>query len=257
MFHRNSFKQVILDVDGVIWKSGSPTPGAAELLQEFETEDLQFCLLTNDCSISKADRYAILMHSGFAFEYEKLVMVAEVTRNWLLESSLRLIMYLGVPEVVADLAEGLEIREQGPVDAVVIGDLFKSYKRNLLDEAAKAIITGAQLIAMQKNAYWSDGDKWYVDNGFWVAGVEYVTGRQAVILGKPSKNAYLTALQRLGLKEPVHKSAVFVSDDINSDLKGAKALGLKTIYLGTECEIPAWVDYRVDDLISLRELLIG
>jgi ribonucleotide monophosphatase NagD (HAD superfamily) len=188
---------------------------------------------------------------------EQLVTAAEVTRDWLRDMAARTIMYLGAPSALTDLTEEFCVRECTPVDAVVVGDLFAHFDRSAIDRAAKAISEGAILVAMQRNQRWSDGIDWHVDNGFWVAGLEYVTGKQAVVTGKPHRTAYQSALARLGLAVHAPSNTFFVSDDVASDLRGAKDAGLKTVYFGSTNTCPPWVDYAVGDFSSLASLLIG
>jgi HAD superfamily hydrolase (TIGR01450 family) len=253
----HTISSVVLDVDGVIWIAGAPSAGAILLLDTLRTEGVPFCLLTNDCSVSKSERHAALRRAGFAVAAEQLATAAETTGEWLAETSARVIMYLGSPGAMLDVAKGLSIREDGPVDAVVVGDLFEFYDRRLVDNAARAIVDGAQLVAMQRNRRWSDGVNWHVDNGFWVAGLEYVTGQQALVTGKPSRGAYMTALRRLGQESQDYSSTAFVSDDIVSDLRGAKELGLITVYFGEAGDVPTWVDYHVHSMKALHDLLFG
>lgn len=247
----------MLDLDGVLWIGGSPGHGAAAFLDLLGREDFPFCILTNDCSVSKVDRHKSLTQAGLSLNAEQLVTAAEVTRDWLKDNAARTIMYLGAPRALTDLTAEFCVREVTPVDAVVVGDLFAHYDRGAIDRAAKAISQGAILVAMQRNQRWSDGIEWHVDNGFWVAGLEYVTGKQAVVTGKPYRTAYQSALARLGLTVNASSNTFFVSDDIASDLRGAKDVGLKTVYFGSQNTFPPWIDYAVGDFSSLASLLIG
>ncbi len=248
---------VVLDVDGVLWIAGAPGEGAIAFLDGLRRDEVPFCLLTNDCSVSKAERQESLTQAGLVLRADQLVTAAEVTREWLRDAAAHTIMYLGAPSVLPDVAKGLRVCESGPVDAVVVGDLFAHYDRRSLDRAAKAVSDGAALVAMQRNPRWSDGTGWYIDNGFWVAGLEYVTGRQAVVTGKPNRDAYLAAVARLGLVVQAHARTAFVSDDIATDLKGAKDVGLTTVYFGSAQTLQPWVDYAARDIGALASLLIG
>jgi HAD superfamily hydrolase (TIGR01450 family) len=224
------------------------------LLQQ---EKLPFCILTNDCSVSKADRLKILARAGLVLKPEQFVTAIEVTKDWLRDKAVNSIIYLGAPGAQADLTEEFCVRDVAPVDAVVVGDLFAHFDRDSIDKAVKAINQGAILVAMQRNKRWSDGIDWHVDNGFWVAGFEYVTGKNAFVTGKPYRPAYQSALSRLSITVHSFSNTLFVSDDIASDLRGAKDVGLKTAYFGSQNTFPAWVDYIVGDFNSLASLLIG
>ena len=252
-----TYMGVILDLDGVIWLSGKPAKSAASFIHALRRVNFPFCFLTNDCSVSKAERRGELASAGLAVGNDELVMVAEVTNAWLKSRDVHTIMYLGAQSVLSEVAKGLCLRWDDSVNAVVVGDVFKHYDRGLLDSAVKAIFNGAILVAMHRNRLWSDGQNWYIDNGFWVAGFEYVTGRQAYVTGKPNKDAYLMALTKIGLAaQELHRIA-FVSDDILIDLQGAKKVGLCTIYMGTERNLPSWIDYTVKSLDEVMSLLTG
>lgn len=258
MRHGNStLSSVVLDVDGVLWIAGAPGEGARAFLDDLRRDEIPFCLLTNDCSVSKGERHEALTQAGLVLRADQVVTAAEVTREWLRNAAAHTIMYLGTPSTLPDVAKGLLFRESGPVDAVVVGDLFAHYDRRFLDRAARAVSDGAALVAMQRNALWSDGKDWYIDNGFWVAGLEYVTGRQAIVTGKPNRDAYLTAVARLGVVALAHSRIAFVSDDIATDLKGAKDIGLTTVYFGSAQTLPPWVDYAARNLDALASLIIG
>ncbi len=248
---------VILDVDGVLWIAGAPTEGVIAFLDGLRRDKVSFCLLTNDCSVSKAERHEALTQAGLFLHADQLVTAAEVTREWLRNAAAHAIMYLGTPSTLPDVAKGFRVCESGPVDAVVVGDLFAHYDRRSLDKAVRAVRDGAALVAMQRNPLLSDGKDWYVDNGFWVAGLEYVTGRQAIVTGKPNRHAYLTAVARLRQMVQDLSRTAFVSDDIATDLKGAKDVGLTTVYFGSAQTLPPWVDYAAYDMDSLASLLIG
>jgi HAD superfamily hydrolase (TIGR01450 family) len=251
------FRSIIFDIDGVIWIDGAPAQGAPELLDYLYLKDVPFCLLTNGCNLSSNERHQELADAGIRLRADQVVTATDVTRDWLLKNEIGSIIYLGPPNAGKDLAHSVTIKDTYPVDAVVVGDLFDFYSRDMLEKAAKAIESGATFIAMQNNKQWWDGKKWSIDNGFWVAGLEFVTGRQAVITGKPSLHAYSVALQRVNKTGLCCLDTIFVSDDINIDLKGANGAGLSTVYIGPPQELPNWIDADFCDLAALRQMIVG
>ena len=219
--------------------------------------NLSFCVLTNDCSVSKAERLGEIERAGVRLKHNELIMVAEITNEWLKRAGVRTITYLGARSVLSEVARDLYVRSDEFVDAVVVGDMFKHYDRHLLDIAVKAISNGARLVAMHRNPLWSDGKEWFIDNGFWVAGLEYVTGQRAVVTGKPSQEAYTTAVAKMGLEKRDLPHIAVVSDNISIDLQGAKEVGLRTVYMGTDPEVPSWIDSVVSSLDELALILAG
>lgn len=250
-------RAAIFDVDGVLWLAGSAADGSDRLLNQLRRQGLTFCCLANDCSVTKAQRHSTLTQAGVPIAPEQLLTAPEVTGEWLVQASVQTIMYLGVPDVASDLGDHIGIRDEGPVDAVVVGDLFEHYERRTIDRAAKAISGGARFVAMHRGRRSSDGREWFIDNGFWVAALEYVTEQDAVVTGKPSANAYLRALDRLGLTSCPRSEVVVISDDADNDLRGAKAAGLRTTYFGSSRPLGGWVDAAVPDMPALEAFLRG
>lgn len=114
--------------------------------------------------------------------------------------------------------------------AVVIGDLGSDWTFDRLNRAFRQLQSGAHFVAMQKNRYWQTGDGLTLDAGPFVAALEYATGRDAVLVGKPSAAFIEGAAASMGLR--VTEVAV-AGDDINSDVRGAMRVGARGILVRT------------------------
>ena len=64
----------------------------------------------------------------------------------------------------------------------------------MLNRAFGHVMDGAELIALQKNRYWLTPDGLALDVGPFVAALEYATRRDALVVGKPSKDFFATIL---------------------------------------------------------------
>jgi ribonucleotide monophosphatase NagD (HAD superfamily) len=120
-------------------------------------------------------------------------------------------------------------------------------------------MNGAQFIATQRNRYWSSGSGPIVDIGFWIAGLEYCTGVEAEVIGKPSINSYLTVCRDTGIRVD---NTVMVSDDVLSDLAGAKKAGLSTVHttdysVRTNATITLAPDLTVSNLSEFVKTICG
>lgn len=253
----NIISAVICDIDGVLWFGKSPGKDSIKFIDSFLKLNIPFCLLTNSCNLSKKSRYKELISAGFRIKPDQLITASEVTIEWLQVNDLSTILYVGAPDTLQDFEGIITIRNNEPVDAVVVGDPFDYIDRELIYKATKAIYNGANFVAMQKNARWSDGKDWYADNGFWISGFEYVTGKQAVSLGKPNQYAYECAIRRIKEFTENCENILFISDDILSDLKGAKNAGLITAYFGPNNINQPWVDYYFTTYDEILSFLIS
>jgi HAD superfamily hydrolase (TIGR01458 family) len=89
---------------------------------------------------------------------------------------------------------------------------------------------GADLIALQKNRYWETAEGLSLDAGPFVSALEYATGRQAEVVGKPSNAFFQLALSELGVSAD---RAAMVGDDVEADVGGAINAGLAGILVRT------------------------
>jgi HAD superfamily hydrolase (TIGR01458 family) len=134
--------------------------------------------------------------------------------------------------VLDDLREDLEgLEEQGDsVDAVIVGDLGDRWDYDVLNRAFRRLMDGADLIALQKNRYWETSEGLSLDAGPFVSALEYATGREAEVVGKPAPAFFELALGELGLSAD---RAAMVGDDVEADVGGAMDAGLAGILVRT------------------------
>ena len=69
-----------------------------------------------------------------------------------------------------------------------------------------------------------------MDIGAFVAGLEFATGKQATIIGKPEKAFFDAALARIRL-EP--SDVAMIGDDIDIDIAAAQKLGMTGVLVKT------------------------
>ena len=89
---------------------------------------------------------------------------------------------------------------------------------------------GARLVCLHRNRWWQTSRGPFLDAGAFVAGLEYAAGVEAEVIGKPSRAYFDAALAELGA---VAREAVMVGDDVESDIGGAKAAGLRAVLVRT------------------------
>ncbi|MFN3947629.1 MAG: HAD-IA family hydrolase [Aquificaceae bacterium] len=118
-----------------------------------------------------------------------------------------------------------------PVRYVVVADAYKNFTYENLNLAFRYLLEGADLIAIAPNRYFMDKDyRLSLDAGPFVKALEYASGKEAKIIGKPSKDFFHVVLKALGV-EPYQ--ALMVGDDIEFDIKGAQEAGIKGVLVKT------------------------
>jgi HAD superfamily hydrolase (TIGR01458 family) len=136
--------------------------------------------------------------------------------------------------IVGEL-EGIELVGED-AEAVLIGGADETPESNLvfsymnLARAFHELEAGAQLYSLHKNRWWQTKHGPLLDAGAFVAGLEYAADTEAIVLGKPSTAYFETALTALDAEPSL---TWMVGDDIEADVGGAQAHGMKTILVRT------------------------
>jgi HAD superfamily hydrolase (TIGR01458 family) len=113
---------------------------------------------------------------------------------------------------------------------VVIGDIGDRWNYALMNRLFRMLMEGAELVALHKSRYSQTEEGLRLDIGAFVAGLEYVTGREAILVGKPSPTFFRLAVLNLNLRP---EEVAMVGDDIEGDVGGAQRSGLKGVLVKT------------------------
>jgi HAD superfamily hydrolase (TIGR01458 family) len=219
---------VLIDLDGVLYVEAQPVPGAREALGRLRGGGLALRFVTNTTSRSRPATLDKLRGLGFELDEEELVTPAALAVRHCRERGRRRVALLVNDEVKSDFA-GLEEDERRP-QAVIVGDLGERFDYATLNRAFRMVMDGAELVALQKNRYWLREDGLSLDVGPFVAALEYATGREAYVVGKPAAGFFDEVLAGMGLDAA---AVVMVGDDVETDVGGALAAGLAAILVRT------------------------
>ena len=144
----------------------------------------------------------------------------------------RRVYALVMPGIVPDL-EGIELVGES-ADAVLVGGCDETVEPNQvfsymnLARAFSEIQAGADLYALHKNPWWQTARGPMLDGGAFTAALEYATGVEATVIGKPSASCFAAALAALDAEPEL---TWMITDDLEQDVRGAQLFGMKTILL--------------------------
>ncbi|MGR0318139.1 TIGR01458 family HAD-type hydrolase [Agromyces sp. ZXT2-3] len=229
-----SLRGVLLDLDGVFYVGDAPVPGGAETVAWLVEAGIPHRFVTNTTSRPRRDIVAKLGGMGIAAEVGDVLTPVVAASAWLEAEGCRH-PALFVPEATAaEFSElGVIAAEPGaPVDAVVVGDLGDGWDFATLNRAFRLLMEddGIPLIALGLTRYWRAEDGLRIDVGAFVRGLEYASGREAVVLGKPAAAFYRAAVDALADSPD---EVVMVGDDLRSDVEGAQRAGLAGVLVRT------------------------
>ena len=220
----------LLDLDGTLYTGEAAIPGAPETLEHLRRRGIPFRLVTNTTSRSRTMLVDRLRGYGFAVEPEDIFTATLAGAALARKSGLRVVAPFLPAPALEDLS-GLELvggtsgARRGTPEVVMLGDLAEGWSYQVLQEAFEYVLGGATIIALSRDRYWRRGDRLALDAGPFVAALEYATGVEAAVAGKPSPAFYAAALASLGIARPA--GAAMVGDDLWSDVEGAQRAGLQ------------------------------
>jgi phospholysine phosphohistidine inorganic pyrophosphate phosphatase len=219
---------ILLDIDGVLYVGDEPIEGAREAFSELRRQSAGVRLLTNTTSRSRRAVFEHLLALGFDVAPEEVLTPAAMAVRHCEEQGYEAVTVLASEGLAEDLAPLKQAPPGSRADAIILGDLSDGFSPAVLNGAFRAMMDGAELVALQHNRYWRRADGLALDVGAYAAALEYATGREAIVVGKPSPNFFHAAVADMGLER-----AVMVGDDVEADVGGAMSAGFPGVLVRT------------------------
>jgi HAD superfamily hydrolase (TIGR01458 family) len=222
----------LLDVDGVLHVSGEAIPGAPDAVRRLRENGHRLRLVTNNTTRSRVQLVSELRSLGFDVDEDE-IETTPVAASRLLAG--KRVLALTMAAIRPDLEERLELVEEG-AEVVLVGGADESeetgrvFAYENLNRAFAELRGGARLVALHRNPWWQTSRGPLLDAGAYVAGLEYAAGVEAEVVGKPTGAYFESALAGLGAEA---EGTVMVGDDVEADVGGAKAAGLRAILVRT------------------------
>jgi|SRR5450755_293954 HAD superfamily hydrolase (TIGR01458 family) len=223
---------VLLDIDGVLHVSMQPVPEAAETLLWLEQQGYHTCFVTNTTTMGRAVLAQRLQKIGLPVQEEHIMTAPVATADYIrqhLPGKRCWVLTKGDTE--ADFA-GIELVDglTTAAEVIVIGGAEELLTYEAMNRAFQLLMNGATLLAMHMNLYWKTKDGLQLDSGPFVRALELASGKQAIVLGKPSRDFFEQALQKLGVAAG---ETIMVGDDIENDIGGAQGAGIRGVLVET------------------------
>jgi HAD superfamily hydrolase (TIGR01458 family) len=223
---------ILLDIDGVLHVSGEAIAGAGEAVRTLRADGHRLRFLTNNTTRARERLAEELRAAGIGVDAAEVSTTAVAAAELLAG---RRVLALTMAAVRDDLVSRVELVDDG-ADVVLVGGADESdesgrvFSYENLNGAFAELESGASLVCLHRNRWWQTSRGPLLDSGAFVAGLEYAAGVEARLVGKPSRAYFEGALAELGVAPA---EAVMVGDDVEADVGGAKAAGLRAILVRT------------------------
>ena len=208
----------LVDLDGVVWLSERPIPGAAAAVARLRAAGVRVVFVTNNSAPTIAEFRARLAGAGIDAEPDDIVSSAQAAASMVPAGSTALVCAEGgMLEALA--ARDVSVVEHGPADVVVVG-WTRRFDFDMLADAATAIRGGARFIGTNEDPTHPTPERLLPGSGAFIAAVATAAQTEPEIAGKPHEP--LVALVRARVPD----AAVMVGDRPATDGLLARRLGL-------------------------------
>ena len=210
---------ILIDFDGIIRLGSKPAPDTGQFLKFLSEQKIPTYIISNSTLKTSDDIKNFLKENELDCEIPAMTSV-DAAINYVKNHYKKVSVFCD-ENIKKNFSEF--IVDNNP-EAVVIGDLGDGWNYETLNKIFRMVYNGADLIAMQKNKFWKpDGVNLCLDAGAFISAIEYATGKESVLIGKPSPIYFYTALELLGFNKD--ESFIMIGDDIETDIQGAEELG--------------------------------
>jgi phospholysine phosphohistidine inorganic pyrophosphate phosphatase len=237
---------ILFDLDGALYNDSELIPGAVETVQWVLDHRIPYLFVTNTTSHSRVALVDKLTRLGVVASESEILTPAVAAAEWLRSQSaaeIALFVRASARPEFAGLSCLPEHAEHGAA-YVVVGDLGEQWDYRTLNRAFRLLHHNphAQLIALGMTRYWLAADGLSLDVAPFVAPLEHAIGRQALVFGKPAAPFFRAAAEQLAL--PVGQ-VLMIGDDLEADIGGAQAAGMKAALVRTGKFRPSDLDRSV------------
>ncbi|MGD9637112.1 MAG: TIGR01457 family HAD-type hydrolase [Pirellulales bacterium] len=223
-------KGLLIDMDGVIYRSAQLIPGAVRFIQMLQEWSIPFLFLTNNSQRTRRDVATKLQRMGMPVEEKHIFTCAMATARFLARQKPGGTAFvIGEGGLLNALhLNGYSVVDKSP-DYVVVGE-GRTLSFEMLEHAVQMVIDGAKLIAtnLDPNCPTQHGTR--PGCGAIVSLIEAATGVKAFSVGKPSPVMMRTARKELAMAT---SETIMIGDTMETDILGGVQMGYRTILVLT------------------------
>ena len=247
----------VFDLDGCVWTGDILVPGAAEVLALLRQQGRRVSFLTNNSRARSATMQAKLERLGVEAAVEDVLTPLEIlgeviATRW----GISRVLAIGGPELEAAVLDGghtlVAVDRYGEATVVVVGNDFAfSYER--LTAASRAVAAGAAFVTPNLDPRLPlEGGDFLPGCGAVVEAVAAASGARPVVIGKPEPPLFELALGRMELRA---EEAAMVGDSVDSDIRGARRVGMTAILFAPDGGLDGVAHFMVKSMVQLKRLL--
>jgi HAD superfamily hydrolase (TIGR01458 family) len=250
----NGIKTIVFDLDGTVFFKDKLIDGVGDTLKRLREKGYNLRFVTNTDSIDRKTISDKVKSYGLELPVEEIYNCSIAAVKFMESRKDKTCFVLASDKILPEF-DHLPFDDENP-DYVVIGDFRDKVSYPIINKAFRCIHNGADIVAMQDGGYMFTGEGINLDTGAFVKMFEYASGKNAILVGKPSAEFFNIALAGTDSRP---EETLVVGDDLSSDIKGAKNIGGKGVLVRTGKFSEEWLassDIKPDYVIDSASYLI-
>ncbi len=229
-------KAFVFDIEGVLCDeidNGRALPSAVEFVKNLRKVEKKITVLSNISRKPRAIVFSRLKGMGFPLSENDVFTAGAATALYVRRKHPNARCFV-ISEwgLRTDLEkQGITLANEGNADVVLMGvDRRVSYSE--LNHAARLVMNGARLICvgttmMFKGTFLGESGMFLGEAPFANA-ISMATNAPITYIGKPYPEIFLQTITNCGAKP---KDAIMLGDNLSSDIKGARAAGIDSVFI--------------------------
>jgi 4-nitrophenyl phosphatase len=253
-------KALIIDMDGVIWKSDAPIGDLAATFQRVRAHGLKFVFATNNSTKTPDQYVGRLREFGVEVEPWQVVTSSQGAAHALAQKFPRGTKVFMIGEDGIQMAleekgfEVLSVEDAQQAEVVVMG-IDRGINFQKASEATLLIRRGIPFYGTNPDKTFPTPRGEIPGAGAWLSLITTATDVQPIIAGKPFPFLMDLSLERLGTKK---EETLVVGDRLETDIAAGQAVRCPTALVlsgvSTKAQAEAWkpkIDIIAEDLAAL------
>lgn len=264
--HIKDIKTLLIDGDGVLWRSDQAIPGIGHFFNTLDKQNIEWALLTNNNTKTAFAYVEKLKGFGIDAEEARVFTSSTVTADYLLNqygkgAPVHVVGMSGLIDTVMQYGLNVTTGEEKPphkVVAVAAGmDREINYKK--ITVAMQLILDGAEFVATNLDSSFPVSDGFWPGTGAIIGALHGATNQEPTVIGKPEPAIYETAMSHLNANP---RATAMLGDRLETDILGAQRAGIGTIMVLTGVATRKEIEFSqikpehvYEDISSLAKVL--
>ena len=255
-----NIKALILDMDGVIWKSDAPIGDLSGIFKRIRERGLKFVFATNNGTKTPEEYQQKLAELGVQVEASQIVTSAlgiafMLAQKYPQGTKIFMIGEAGIRIALEEKGfQVLSVENASEAQAVVMG-IDRGINFNKIAEATLLVRAGVPFYTTNTDRTFPTPRGEIPGSGAWVSVVTTATNVEPIVAGKPFPYLMELSLERLGISK---KETLVVGDRLETDIAAGQSVGCMTALVlsgvSKRSEADQWkpgIDIVADDLAAL------